>query len=97
MTQWMVIWCTEISSKNSWKAVSLHGGNKFPSVPLAHAVHMQEMWENLQDLLQKTGYEYHRWNVYADLKVTAMVTAARQIHYILLLYIYIYIYILWAV
>jgi len=40
------------SSKVSWKAVLLHSGNKFPSVPLAHAVHMQEMWENLQGLLQ---------------------------------------------
>jgi len=53
--------------------VLLNNGNKFPSVPLAHAVHMQEMWENLQGLLQKIRYEYHRWNVCADLKVTAMV------------------------
>ena len=31
------------SSKVSWKSVLLHNGNTFPSVPLVHAVHMQEM------------------------------------------------------
>ena len=33
--------------------VLLHNGNKFPSVPLAHAVHMKEIYENLQVMLQK--------------------------------------------
>jgi hypothetical protein len=65
------------SSKVSWKAVLLHHGNT-TSVPLAHAVHMQEMWENLQGLLQKIRYEYHRWNVCAELKVTAMVTVLQD-------------------
>jgi len=62
------------SSKVSWKAVLLHNGNMFPPVPLTHAVHMQEMRENLQDLLQKIRCEYHRWNRCAVLKVTAVVT-----------------------
>jgi len=35
--------------------VLLHNGNKFPSIPLAHAVHMTEMYENLQVLLQKNA------------------------------------------
>jgi hypothetical protein len=83
--QWLFI----DSSKVSWKAVLLHEGNKFPSVPLADAVHMQEMWENLQGLLQIIRYEYHRWNICADLKVTEVVTAARQIHKILFFNIYI--------
>ena len=52
----------------------LHNGNKFPSFPLVHAVHMQEIWENLQDFLQKRRFEYHRWNICADLNVTVLVT-----------------------
>jgi hypothetical protein len=39
--------------------VLLHNGNKFPSIPLAQAVHMTEMYENLQVLLQKISYEKH--------------------------------------
>ena len=39
------------TSEVSLKAVLLHNGSKFPSVPLAHAVHMKEMNENLQVLL----------------------------------------------
>ena len=35
------------------KAVLLQKGNKFPSIPLVHAVHMKETYENLQVLLQK--------------------------------------------
>ena len=41
------------SSEVSMKAVLLHNGNKFPSVPLAYAVHVQEIYKNLQVLLQK--------------------------------------------
>jgi len=41
---------------------------------LVHAVHMRETYENIQALLQKIYYEDHQWNVYADLKVTAMLT-----------------------
>jgi hypothetical protein len=41
------------SSQVSLKTVLLQNGNKFPSIPLAHAVHMAETHENLQDLLLK--------------------------------------------
>jgi len=43
------------------QAVLLHIGNKFPSIPLAQAVHKKEMYENLQVLLPKKCYEEHRW------------------------------------
>jgi hypothetical protein len=35
---------------------------------------MKEMYKNLQVLLQKMSYEEHRWNICADLKVTAVLT-----------------------
>ena len=67
--QWRVFHC---SSKVSLKAVLLHNGNTFPSVPLALAVHMQEMRENLQDFMQKntlwiSPVEYMCWpNSYSN-------------------------------
>jgi hypothetical protein len=45
------------SSKVSLKAVLLHNGNKYPSVPLAHAVNMKESYENVKLLLEKIHYE----------------------------------------
>jgi hypothetical protein len=54
------------SSKVSLKAVLLHNGNQFPSIPLAHAVHMKETYENLQGLLQKIRYEEHLLGGYTE-------------------------------
>ncbi len=39
------------SSKVSLKTVLLLNENKFPSIPLAHAVHMKEIYKNLEVLL----------------------------------------------
>jgi len=41
------------SSKVSLKAVLKHNGNKHPSMPLAHAVHMKESYTNIQGFLKK--------------------------------------------
>jgi hypothetical protein len=35
------------------KAVLLNNGNKLPSIPLAHAVHMKETCASIQGLLEK--------------------------------------------
>jgi len=51
-----------------------HNGNKFSSIPLVHAVHVKEVYENLQVLLQKMCCEEHGWNMCADLNVLAMLT-----------------------
>jgi hypothetical protein len=45
------------SSKVSLKVVLLHNENKYPSVPLAHAVNMKESCENMKLLLEKIHYE----------------------------------------
>lgn len=60
------------SSKASLKAVLLHNGNKFPSVPLAHAINMKETYENMKIILDKIMYEKFNWNICGDLKVIAM-------------------------
>ena len=41
------------SSKVSFKLVLLHNGNRFPSVPLAHAGNMKETYESMKLLLGK--------------------------------------------
>jgi hypothetical protein len=43
-------------SEVSLKAVLPHDGNKFPSIPLVHAVHVKGTFEKLQVLLQKKKY-----------------------------------------
>jgi len=44
------------SSKLSLKLVLLHNGNQHPSIPVGHAVHMKETYENLKQLLIKLEY-----------------------------------------
>jgi hypothetical protein len=50
-------------SKVSLKAMFLHNGNKYLSVPLAHAVNMKESYENMKLLLEKIHYEKCKWNI----------------------------------
>jgi len=60
------------SSKVSLKVVLLHNGNRFPSVPLAHATNMKENYESLELLLGKIKYEEFKWKLCGDLKVVAL-------------------------
>lgn len=60
------------SSKRSLKAVLLHNGNKYASLPIAHSVHLKECYENLKHVLAKINYEDHKWMVCGDLKVISM-------------------------
>jgi len=39
------------SSVKSLKAVLLHNGIEFPSIPVGHSVHMKEEYENVKTLL----------------------------------------------
>jgi hypothetical protein len=41
------------SSKFSLKTILLHNGNKNPSIPLVHAVHIKETHVDIQGLLKK--------------------------------------------
>ena len=61
------------SSKASLKAVLLHIGNALPSVPIGHAVHMKETYENMKTLLTCVKYDQHEWLLCGDLKVVALV------------------------
>jgi len=60
------------SSKTCLKAVLLHNGSKFPSVPLAYATNLKETYENLKILLEKIQYGRYCWSICCDLKVIAL-------------------------
>jgi hypothetical protein len=60
------------SSKRSLKAVLLHNGNNYASLPISHLVHLKESYENLELVLTKIGYKAHYWMICGDLKVLCM-------------------------
>lgn len=60
------------SSKTSLKAVLLHNGNTFASLPLGHSVHLEENYNDLAMILEKINYQEHRWMVCGDFKILTM-------------------------
>lgn len=60
------------SSLKSLKAVLLHNGNKKPSIPIAHSVHLKETYDNMDILLDAIQYRTFQWNICGDLKVIGM-------------------------
>ncbi|GFW17955.1 uncharacterized protein TNCV_2231361 [Trichonephila clavipes] len=60
------------SSKRSLKAVLLHNGNRYASVPVGHSVHLKECYENLEFILNKLSYSDHKWTICGELKVISM-------------------------
>jgi hypothetical protein len=60
------------SSKRSLKAVLLHNGNNYASLPIGHSVHLKESYENLELVLTKIGYTAHDWMICGDQKVLCM-------------------------
>jgi hypothetical protein len=57
------------SSNRSLKAVLLHNGNRLPSLPLAHSVHLKEDYNNVKTLLTALKYEEYGWEVIGDFKM----------------------------
>ena len=58
---------------SEFKAVLLHNGNKFASIPVAHSTKLKETYENLEIVLQKIKYSEHQWKVCGDLKIATMI------------------------
>ena len=60
-------------SKRSLKAVLLHNGNVYPSIPIAHSVQMKEDRESVKILLELLIIQYndHNWDVCGDFKIIA--------------------------
>ena len=60
------------SSKVSLKVVLIHNGNRFPSIPLAHAANMKEIYESMKLLFGKIKYDEFKWKLCGDLNVVAL-------------------------
>jgi len=59
------------SSSRSLKAVLLHNGNQYPSIPLAHSVHMKEDYNNVKIMLHSLKYTQYQWEVIGNFKMVA--------------------------
>jgi hypothetical protein len=65
-------------SKRSLKAVLLHNGSKYASVPVGHSVHLKESYENLALVLTTLNYKDHGWMMCGDLEVLSMLLGQRS-------------------
>ena len=59
------------SSQRSLKAVLLHNGNIYPSLPVAHSVILKERYDNVKKLLDLIKYGNYGWEVIGDFKMVA--------------------------
>ena len=57
------------SSSRSLKAVLLHDGNMYPSLPLAHSVQLKEEYSSVKILLYALKDEKYSWEVNGDFKM----------------------------
>jgi hypothetical protein len=60
------------SARVSRNVVLLYNGNKFPSVPLAHATNTMESYESMKLLLGKIKYDKFKEKLFGDLKFVAL-------------------------
>src|SRR5271157_3671570 len=59
------------SSSRSLKAVLLHNGNQYPSLLVAHSVHLKEDYTSAKMLLSALKYNDHGWEVIGDFKMVS--------------------------
>ena len=65
-------WCLFIdSSKQGLKAVFLHNGNVYPSIPIAHSVRLKEDCESVKLLLELIRHNNHNWDDCGNFKMIA--------------------------
>ncbi|XP_076359548.1 uncharacterized protein LOC143251981 isoform X1 [Tachypleus tridentatus] len=60
------------SSSRNLKAVLLHSGNKYPSLSLAHSVHLKEEYNSVKTLLEALKYDECGWDVIGDFKMVTL-------------------------
>lgn len=60
------------SSVRSLKAVLLHNGNVYASIPIAHSTKLKEEYDTIKFVLDKIKYSEHKWQICGDLKIITM-------------------------
>ena len=58
------------SSSRSLKAVLLHNENNYPSLLMAHSVHLKEDYTSVKMLVSALKYDDYGWEVIGDLKMS---------------------------
>jgi len=66
------------SSKQSLKAVFLHNGNTYPSIPVAHSFQIKENSESVKIVLKLIRYKDHNWDVCGDFKMMLFYCVYRE-------------------
>ena len=59
------------SSSRSLKAVLLHNGNNYLSLPMAHSVHLKEDYTSVKMFLSALKYDNYGWEVIGDFKMVS--------------------------
>ena len=67
------------SSSKSPKAVLIHNGNKYPSLPLAHSVCLKETYKNVKTVLNVLKYDQYNWEVIGDFKMIAFLMGMQRV------------------
>ena len=67
------------SSSKCFKAVLLHDGNKYPTLPLAHSVHLKETYENVKTVLNVLKYDQYNWEVIGNFKMIAFLNGMQGV------------------
>ncbi|XP_076371597.1 uncharacterized protein LOC143257152 [Tachypleus tridentatus] len=66
------------SSSRSFKAVLLHNGKEYTSLPLAHLVHLKEEYNSVKTLLEALKYDEYDWEVIGDFKLVVFLMGLQE-------------------
>lgn len=67
-------------SRRRLKAVLLHVGKQFASIPVAHLIHLRKSYANQKSGLEKLKYIKHKWLICGDLKIICLLLEQHQQH-----------------
>ncbi|XP_076038052.1 uncharacterized protein LOC143023412 [Oratosquilla oratoria] len=62
----------------SLKAVLLHNGSKFPTLPLAHSVCLKEDYYSMKVLLETLQYNQYNWEIIGDFKMMSFLLGTQR-------------------
>ena len=77
------------SSSRRLKAVLLHNGNEYSSIPIGHSVQMKDTHDSMDQLLSALNYHGHGWLTCGDLKVVGLVYNYRWVHEVPMLSVFV--------
>lgn len=61
-------------SSQSLKAVLLHNGNLYRSIPLAYSATLKEKYDNIKHIMSAIKYDEYQWEVIGDFKMISFLS-----------------------